>query len=130
MNYKFILSNCRMIDTRTRIPKYTSDAFDNVENELRITYTLETDCRIMSFYDILWGFEVTGGIDQFEPLTVIAVTRTGLARRAGIRVGDRITQINETPADGLTFTEAQKLIRKSGRYVRIYVKGYVYILQK
>lgn len=48
--------------------------FENVEYELRITYTLETDKRIMSFVDILWGFEVTGGIDQYEPLTVIGVS--------------------------------------------------------
>lgn len=27
----------------------------------------------MSFIDVLWGFEVTGGSDQFEPLTVIDV---------------------------------------------------------
>lgn len=109
--------------SKISIPKYTSDAFDNVEYELRITYTVETDRRIMSFVDTLWGFEVTGGIDQFEPLTVINVTRAGLARRAGIRVGDVITQINDTPAENLTFNEAQALIRKSGKYVRIYVRG-------
>lgn len=106
-----------------RIPKYTDEAFDNVEYQVRMTYTVETDKRIMSFVDILWGIEVTGGIDQFEPLTVIGANKTGLARRAGIKLGDIITQINETPADGLTLKEAQLLIRNSGRFVRIYVMG-------
>lgn len=48
--------------------------FENTEYELRISGTVETDQRIMSFYDVLWGFEVTGGSDQFEKLTVIDVT--------------------------------------------------------
>lgn len=116
-----------MIDTKMNchipVPKYTSDAFDNVEYELRISYTVDTDKRIMSFVDVLWGIEVTGGIDQYEPLTVINVTRSGLARRAGIRIGDIITQINNTPATDLTLYEAQMLIRESGKYVRIYVRG-------
>lgn len=115
----------RMIESKSRIPKYTSDAFDNVEYQLRITYTLETDRRIMSFVDSLWGIEVTGGIDQFEPLTIVNVTPTGLARRAGMRIGDEITQINDTPALELTFNEALELFRKTGRYVRVYVRGYV-----
>lgn len=106
-----------------RVPKYTSDAFDNVEYEVRITYTLETDRRVMSFVDSLWGIEITGGTDQFEPLTVIGVSRTGLARRAGIRLGDVIYQINDTNAENLTFNEAQALIRKSGKYLRLYVRG-------
>lgn len=48
--------------------------FDNCEYELRITGTVETDRRIMSFVNTLWGFEVTGGSDQYEPLTVIDVS--------------------------------------------------------
>lgn len=92
--------------------------------ELKIWGTAETDKRIMSFVDILWGIEVTGGIDQFEPLTVIGVKRSGYARRAGIRVNDIITRINETIAKTLTLQEAQLLIRESGKYVRIYVTGY------
>ncbi len=28
----------------------------------------------MSFVDTLWGFEVTGGYDQYEPLTVLNVS--------------------------------------------------------
>jgi C-terminal processing protease CtpA/Prc len=56
-------------------------------------------------------------------LTIISVKKTGLARRAGIRVGDVITQINDTPADQLTLIEAQMEIHESGRFVKIYVKG-------
>lgn len=47
--------------------------FDNTEYELRISGSVETDQRIMSFIDVLWDFEVTGGSDQFEQLTVINV---------------------------------------------------------
>lgn len=112
-----------MIDSKIKIPKYTSDAFDNVEYELRITYTVETDRRIMSFVDALWGIEVTGGTDQFEPLTIVNVTPTGLAKRGGMRIGDEITQINDTPAADLTFNQAMELFRKSSRYVRVYVRG-------
>lgn len=93
-----------------------------LEYEVRVVPG-DMDHRIMSFVDVLWGFEVTGGIDQLEPLTVIAVKRSGLARRAGIRINDRITKINDTPATKLTLKEAQLLIRESGKYVRIYVTG-------
>lgn len=113
-----------MRDPKNRLPKYESDAFDNVEYEFRMTYTLETDRRIMSFVDSRWGIEVTGGIDQFEPLTIINVTPTGMARSAGMRVGDEITQINNTPALELTFKEALELFRKNRRYVRVYVRGW------
>lgn len=89
----------------------------------KIWGTVETDKRIMTFIDVLWGFEVTGGVDQYEPLTVIGVKRSGLARRAGIRVGDIITKINKTPAEKLTLKEAQLLIRDSGKHVKIYVRG-------
>uniref|UniRef100_A0A1B0FEY1 PDZ domain-containing protein n=1 Tax=Glossina morsitans morsitans TaxID=37546 RepID=A0A1B0FEY1_GLOMM len=114
-----------MIDSKRKLPKYTSDAFGNVEYELRITYTLETDRRVMSFVDTLWGIEVSGGVDQFEPLTIINLRPSGLARRAGMRIGDEITQINDTPALELTFNEALDLFRSSGRYVRVYVRGEV-----
>lgn len=48
-------------------------AFDNADYEVRLSYTVDTDMRIMSFVDVLWDFEVTGGVDQFEPLTIISV---------------------------------------------------------
>ncbi|KAG4078071.1 hypothetical protein HA402_002122 [Bradysia odoriphaga] len=96
------------------------------EEDVRsVKFTMSTtkDKRIMSFVDTLWGFEVTGGYDQYEPLTVLEVRRSGYAFRAGIRVNDRIVQINETMADALTLREAQLLIRQSGKQVKIYVKG-------
>lgn len=104
----------------SQLPKV--EGFD-IEWKYRYTGTVDTDKRIMSFVDNLWGIEVTGGIDQFEPLTIIGVRRCGLARRAGIRVGDEIVQINTTPASKLTLQEAQLEIHESGRSVKIYVKG-------
>lgn len=104
-----------------QLPK-APEGFD-VEWKLKYSGTVETDKRIMTFVDNLWGIEVTGGLDQFEPLTIVAVKRTGLARRAGIRVGDVITQINDTPADSMTLLDAQMEIHESGRSVKIYVKG-------
>uniref|UniRef100_A0A1L8DW96 Putative pdz domain-containing protein n=1 Tax=Nyssomyia neivai TaxID=330878 RepID=A0A1L8DW96_9DIPT len=98
-------------------------AFGNVEYIMRISYTLSTDRRTMSFIDYLWGIEVTGGVDQYEPLTIISVRQGGLAHKAGIQVGDTIMKINNTQADKLTLMEAQQLIRKSGRSVRIMVQG-------
>ncbi|XP_058812036.1 golgin subfamily A member 6-like protein 26 isoform X2 [Topomyia yanbarensis] len=99
------------------------EAFKNCQYHVRVSGTTVLDKRIMSFVDNLWGFEVTGGVDQFEPLTVIAVKREGLARRAGIRVNDVITKINETYADKLTLAQAQELIAESGRTVKIFVRG-------
>ncbi|XP_053698472.1 uncharacterized protein LOC128745422 [Sabethes cyaneus] len=101
------------------------ESFANCQYHVRVSGTTELDKRVMSFVDNLWGFEVTGGVDQFEPLTVISVKREGLARRAGIRVNDVITKINETNADKLTLAQAQELIAESGRTVKIFVRGEV-----
>lgn len=101
------------------------ESFKNCDYHIRISGTTALDKRVMSFVDNLWGFEVTGGIDQYEPLTVIQVKREGLARRAGIRVNDVITKINETYADKLTLGQAQELIAESGRTVKIFVRGEV-----
>lgn len=123
--------------------------FENSEYELRISGTIETDKRIMSFFDLLWGFEVTGGFDQFEPLTVIdvnqlvsielhkhdflyiflyfigifQVSRAGYAFRAGIRRNDIIFRINNIFTDDMTLIEAQKLIKKSGKSLQLFVTG-------
>jgi hypothetical protein len=106
-----------------KVPIYDSDAFDNVEYEIRMTYTVDTDRRIMSFVDTQWGIEITGGKDQFEPLTIINVTKNSMGKRAGLRVGDEIVKINRTPALELTFKEALKLFRNNRRYVKLYVRG-------
>ncbi|XP_031624477.1 uncharacterized protein LOC116341506 [Contarinia nasturtii] len=97
--------------------------FDNCAFELRISGSSDDDQRLMSFVDILWGFEVTGGSDQFEALTVIDVRRSGYAFRAGIRKNDIIFRINNVFTDDMTLLEAQKMIKKSGKHLRIFVKG-------
>lgn len=98
-------------------------AIGNAEYRIQITHTIGTDKRIMSFVDVLWGFEVTGGFDQWEPLTIIDVRRSGYAFRAGLRLNDKIVRINDTYAETLTLREAQMLIRRSGKHLRIYVTG-------
>lgn len=97
--------------------------FENCEYELQITGTVSTDKRIMSFVNVFWGFEVTGGYDQFEPLTIISVNEFGMARAAGIRVGDIITRINNVYTDDMTLFEAQMLLLRSGWKVQVFVRG-------
>lgn len=58
---------------------------------------------------------------------IIQVKRSGLAYRAGIRVNDIITRINNTYTDDMTLREAQRLIRNSGKCVQIFVQGFVSI---
>jgi membrane-associated protease RseP (regulator of RpoE activity) len=83
------------------------------------------DSVMMSFVDNLWSMEISGGCDQSAPLTVVAVKKNGLAKRAGIKVGDIITHINNSPADKLTLIEAQLEIQESGRSLKLTVKGSV-----
>lgn len=97
--------------------------FENAQYELRISGSSLEDKRIMSFIDFLWGFEVTGGSDQFENLTVIEVRRSGYAFRAGIRKNDIIIRINNIFTDDMTLYEAQNLIAKSGKSLQIFVRG-------
>lgn len=78
---------------------------------------------MMSFVDNLWSIEISGGADQLAPLTVIGIKKSGLARRAGIKVGDIITHINNAPADSLTLIDAQLEIQESGRSLKLTVKG-------
>lgn len=78
---------------------------------------------MMSFVDNLWSIEISGGADQLTPLTVVGVKKNGLARRAGIKVGDIITHINNSPADNLTLIDAQLEIQESGRSLKLTVKG-------
>lgn len=68
----------RMGEAQHLLEKIKSEqppAFDNVDYEVRLSHTVDSDMRIMSFVDTLWDFEVTGGVDQFEPLTIISVCR-------------------------------------------------------
>lgn len=70
----YVFSIIRFVDERfTEIIKQPPP-FENCEYELRISGTVSTDKRIMSFVNYLWGFEVTGGTNQYEPLTIINVS--------------------------------------------------------
>lgn len=89
-----------------------------------VASTKRSKSVMMSFVDKLWSMEVSGGSDQFSPLTVIAVKKNGLARRAGIKVGDIITHINARPTDRMTLIDAQLEIQESGRSLKLIVKGY------
>lgn len=73
---KFIAlySSFRIIDQRYSEIIKKPPPFENCEYVYRITGTVSTDKRIMSFVNTFWGFEVTGGSDQNEPLTIIAVS--------------------------------------------------------
>lgn len=62
-------------DLLEKLKRDQPPAFDNADYGVRITHTLDTDMRIMSFVDTLWDFEVTGGKDQFEPLTIVSVCK-------------------------------------------------------
>uniref|UniRef100_A0A336LR65 CSON000967 protein n=1 Tax=Culicoides sonorensis TaxID=179676 RepID=A0A336LR65_CULSO len=113
-----------MVNTKQLLQELGQYApFDNAEWQIRVRGSTDSDKRLMTFVDNLWGFEVTGGTDQFEPLTVIAVKRSGLARRAGIRVNDVINKINDIDASTLTLRDCQEIIQQCGRHLKIYVAG-------
>lgn len=44
---------------------------------------MPSDDFVIEFFNLSNSLAKIGGADQFEPLTIIAVKRTGLARRAG-----------------------------------------------
>lgn len=58
-------------------------AFGNADYEVRLTHTVDTDMRIMSFVDTQFEFEVSGGVDQFEPLTIISVRNKKMKQPQG-----------------------------------------------
>ena len=76
---------------------------------------------MMSFVDKLWSIEISGGFEKL-PLTVIAVKKNGLAKRAGIKVGDIITHINNIATNKMTLKDAQLEIKKSGKSLKLTVK--------
>lgn len=94
-----------------------------INQNVQSTKAKKSKSVMMSFVDILWSMEISGGADQSQPLTVIAVKKNGLARRAGIKVGDVITHINSMPADNMTLIDAQIEILDSGRSLKLTVKG-------
>jgi C-terminal processing protease CtpA/Prc len=76
---------------------------------------------MMSFVDKLWSMEISGGFES-SPLTVIAVKKNGLAKRAGIKVGDIILYINNISTDKMTLNDAQLEIQESGKSLKLTVK--------
>lgn len=88
------------------------------------TKIVATDFRkpvMMSFVDKLWSMEISGGFES-SPLTVIGVKKNGLARRAGIKVGDIISHINNIPTNKMTLNDAQLEIQESGKSLKLTVK--------
>ena len=105
------------------LPKSKSQ--QSAKNLSQLVTVKKCKAIMMSFVDNLWSMEISGGCDQSSPLTVIAVKKNGLARRSGIKVGDVITHINNTPADNMKLIDAQLEIQESGRSLKLTVKGYV-----
>jgi hypothetical protein len=57
-----------------------------------------------------WGFRLQGGADVSEPLRLARVTPGSPAARIGLREGDEVTEIDNTPTDNLTYYESTSLI--------------------
>ena len=76
---------------------------------------------MMSFVDKLWSMEISGGFES-SPLIVIGVKKNGLAKRAGIKVGDIISHINNIPTNKMTLNDAQLEIQVSGKNLKLTVK--------
>jgi len=92
-----------------------------VEKNSKIVATDNSKPVMMSFVDKLWSMEISGGFES-SPLTVIAVKKNGLAKRAGIKVGDIISHINNIPTNKMTLNDAQLEIQESGKSLKLTVK--------
>ncbi|XP_030628725.1 synaptopodin 2-like protein [Chanos chanos] len=57
-----------------------------------------------------WGFRLQGGVEQQKPLQVAKVRKRSKACRAGLREGDELVSINESPCAGLSHAQAMNLI--------------------
>lgn len=94
---------------------------ENEDISFKKTTNDKTKRVMMSFVDKLWSMEISGGFES-SPLTVIAVKRNGLAKRAGIKVGDIISHINNISTDKMTLNDAQLEIQESGKSLKLTVK--------
>ncbi|XP_055714911.1 titin-like isoform X2 [Phlebotomus papatasi] len=72
------------------------------------------DLKFSKFNDTPWGFRLTGGADFDYPLTVIKVTEGSLAATVGMKVGDIVVRINDTPASNLSHLEAHNVLLAAG----------------
>uniref|UniRef100_A0A1B0DN69 Uncharacterized protein n=1 Tax=Phlebotomus papatasi TaxID=29031 RepID=A0A1B0DN69_PHLPP len=72
------------------------------------------DLKFSKFNDTPWGFRLTGGADFDYPLTVIKVTEGSLAATVGMKVGDIVVRINDTPASNLSHLDAHNVLLAAG----------------
>ena len=93
------------------------------EKSNKIIDTEKNKTVMMSFVDNLWSMEISGGFDQSSPLIVVAVKKNGLAKRAGIKVGDIISHINNMSTNKMTLIDAQLEIQECGKSLKLTVKG-------
>nr|XP_016943519.1 uncharacterized protein LOC108019922 isoform X3 [Drosophila suzukii] len=73
--------------------------------------------------DSRWGFLITGGAEFHMPLTVFQVTPSGLADKAGIRLGDIILEINEEDASQLTLSQAHEKINSTPKKIHFLLRN-------
>ncbi|XP_076830459.1 synaptopodin 2-like protein [Brachyhypopomus gauderio] len=69
-----------------------------------------------------WGFRLQGGVEQQRPLQVAKVRKRSKACRAGLREGDELVAINESPCASLSHAQAMHLIDSIPGALRIRVK--------
>ncbi|KAG5266635.1 hypothetical protein AALO_G00234440 [Alosa alosa] len=69
-----------------------------------------------------WGFRLQGGVECQKPLQVAKVRKRSKACRAGLREGDELVSINESPCGCLSHAQAMTLIDSSPGTLHIRVK--------
>ncbi|XP_037047059.1 uncharacterized protein LOC119081915 isoform X2 [Bradysia coprophila] len=84
-----------------------------VNSDLSVVLCLKNmvlDLKFARLENVPWGFRLTGGNDFELPLTVIKVREGTIAEEAGLKVGDVIVRINDTPTSNLSHSEAHEII--------------------
>jgi len=61
-----------------------------------------------------WGFRLSGGKDQGQPLTISQVTKDSLTYKAGLMANDFMISIAEQEVFGMTHAEAERMIQLAG----------------
>jgi hypothetical protein len=69
-----------------------------------------------------WGFRLQGGNDFTTPLSVSMVNPGGVAEQCGLKAGDAVLDISNTPADELSHEEAKRLILMSGNTIPMIIQ--------
>ncbi|XP_073838019.1 Z band alternatively spliced PDZ-motif protein 67 isoform X3 [Musca autumnalis] len=80
------------------------------------------DIKMCRFENVPWGFTLVGGADFEYPLTVVKVNEGSIAQEAGLKVGDVIVRINDTPTSPLTHEESHKVITRCGNVFFLGIK--------